>query len=132
MNKERKNLLTFGYGLAEILTFLSVKNGLKHGFGPFHFIFLGLAVILLILTLTYSPWLKEIYIRWMKVAHLIGNTVQFVVLTVIYYLVFTPVSIFLKLTGKDFLGLKIEKEKSSYWNIRPKKVFDPNTYTKQF
>ena len=54
------------------------------------------------------------------------------ILTVIFYLILTPTGFILRLFGKKFLQLKINREKVSYWNMRDKLDFDVNNYENQY
>ena len=68
----------------------------------------------------------------MKVAHFIGDTITAILMMIMFYLVFTPIGIFLRLTGKDLLDRKIDKTIQSYWKLREKTPFDKERCTKQF
>lgn len=54
------------------------------------------------------------YWLWMGVAFVLGNIMSRVLLTLIYFLVFTPIGLFRRLLGKDPLSLS-RPEGSSYW-----------------
>jgi len=60
----------------------------------------------------------------MKVAHFVGNVISSLVLALMFYLVFAPVGIVLRLIGKDLLNRTIEKEKDSYWIRKEKEAFE--------
>jgi hypothetical protein len=95
-------------------------------------VLLALAAFLLFLTIARPESLRPLYTVWMKGAHFIGQTVSVVVLGLIFYLVFAPVGIVLKLLRKDLLDQKIEPQKNSYWQQRPPQPFDPKRYQQQF
>ena len=48
---------------------------------------------------------------------------------ILYFCIFTPVSIFLKILGKDLLDKKIDKSQNSYWIERKKQ---PESMKNQF
>ncbi|MBF0523323.1 MAG: hypothetical protein HQL24_09750 [Candidatus Omnitrophica bacterium] len=132
MNKERKNLLVFGYGLAVILTFIAVRLWMKHGLSLNKVVLLGAAAVFCLLTSINVELIKPVYTNWMKVAHVIGNVVTGLMLTIIFYLVFTPVGIFMKLTGKDPLQEKIDKQAETYWKKKTVGSENPDRYKQQF
>lgn len=89
----------------------------------FALIAFGLAVPLL---------LKPFHFVWMVLAVVLGFIMSRIILTLLFYLVVTPIGLFTRMIGKDFLDLKLEKNKKSYWNIREKKDYDPVSTEKQF
>jgi len=93
---------------------------------------LALAVFVFLVTLKDVEILGPVYRRWMKVAHFVGNVISSLVLALMFYLVFAPVGIVLRLIGKDLLNRTIEKEKDSYWIRKEKEAFDPKRYQQQF
>ncbi len=61
--------------------------------------------------------------------HQIANPV---ILGVLFYLVFTPFGLLLRLLGKEFLRLKREPEANSYWNPRQPPGPEPESMRHQF
>lgn len=55
------------------------------------------------------------YVVWVRVGEIIGGVLSKVILLILFFGVFTPVSIILKLLGKDLLNKKMDKSKQSYW-----------------
>ena len=53
------------------------------------------------------------------VGHWLGIANTYILLTLIYIILFIPLNLFFKMTGKDNLKLKWNKEVSSYWIERP-------------
>ncbi len=132
MNKERKNLIVFGYGLAVILTFFAARGIWKHGADFGTFIFIAAAIIFASVTTMNYEILKPFYIRWMKVAHFIGTVVTTLLLSIIYYVMFGAFGIVLRLLGKDFLDMKLEPSRTSYWIAKEQKDFKKEDFLRQF
>ncbi|MEA3455891.1 MAG: SxtJ family membrane protein [Campylobacterota bacterium] len=59
--------------------------------------------------------LTRFYHLWTKIGGFIGGIISKVILFILYFGVFTPVSFVLKLLGKDLLDKKIDKSQKSYW-----------------
>lgn len=76
--------------------------------------------------------LRPIFIIWMSFAAVMGFVMTRVILSLIFYLIFSPVSITLKIIGKELLQEKIDPGLKSYWIIRDKKVYDPANSEKQY
>ena len=87
-------------------------------------IFIGLGLILPI-------FLKPIYFVWMTFAAILGWVMTRVILSVVFYLIMTPIGLITKLLGEDFLALK-KIESDSYWNYRDSSEELNQDYEKQF
>ena len=68
---------------------------------------------------------------WMHFGLLLGFIISPVVLGVIYFGIFTPISLLMRLFGRDELGLTIKSDQS-FWKIRHESVNDPDTFRQQF
>lgn len=132
MDKEKKNLRVFGYGLALILSVVFVNLWRNHGLQWTHAVLLPGIVTLIFLTAFRRDLLNRFYVRWMQVAHVIGTVVTGVVLSVVFYVVFAPAGVILRLLGKDFLERKLDDHAASYWLERKQEDFNPQRYTQQF
>lgn len=132
MKKEKRDLYVFGYGLAIIILIFVVRHGMKHGMGVFSWIFCGIAAVLTIMTAINVESIKPFYRRWMKVAHFIGTTITATILAVLFYGVFSPVGLVLRLINKDLLDQKIDHKKESYWSKHTQEKFDQERAKQQF
>ena len=132
MEKEQKNLLVFGYGLAVILTMIASRMWMKHGFSPWQLMLLGIAVALCVLTFINVQWIKPLYVRWMRVANIIGHVVSSVVLGFIFYGGFGLIGSILRVLKKDLLNQKITQDAASYWIQRQPDGRDLSRYTRQY
>lgn len=61
-------------------------------------------------------FLGPVYIIWMKFAFILNWINTRLILFVIFYLVFTPIGLIIRLLRKDLLDKKIDKNKESYWH----------------
>lgn len=76
--------------------------------------------------------LKPIQKAWMSVAILMGFVMTRVILSILFFLVTTPMAFAARLFGKQFLNLKIDKSQKSYWNYREMEELKQSDYEKQF
>ena len=93
--------------------------------------FIGGGGVLMMLALLFPILLFPLHKIWMAFAVVMGFVMTRVILSILFYLVITPINLISRLFGKDFLDLKIEKEKKSYWNIRDEEYKQSST-EKQF
>lgn len=75
--------------------------------------------------------LKAFYNVWMKFAHALGWVNTKIILSIVYFLIFTPIALFFRLIGKDPMDRRFESV-DSYWIKRETKVFDQEDYRRQF
>ncbi|MBF0522358.1 MAG: hypothetical protein HQL24_04790 [Candidatus Omnitrophica bacterium] len=132
MNKERKNLLVFGYGLAVILSFIAIRLWIKHGISPIKIILLILAGIFFFISLIKVELIKPFYKKWMVVAETIGNIITHAIFIIIFTFIFSPVGIILRILKKDPLQEKIDIKAKSYWKKKVIHNKDLNRYQQQF
>ena len=132
MDQKKKQLLVFGYGWALILTVIAYRQSVKHGFGPILRFYYLAAAAMLLMTLFKRDWLVEMYNPWMKAMYGIGTIVNAILMTIIFYLIFAPVGLFLRLIGKDLLNRKMDAQAKSYWILRDTKLTNRSRYTQQF
>lgn len=92
----------------------------------------GVSGGLLLSALAAPNLLKPVYKVWMKIAHAIGWFNTRVLLTLIYYVIFTPIGLLARAIGKDLLNTKLEPEATTYWIPREKKEVPPEDYERQF
>ena len=89
----------------------------------------GLFVILAVIAI---PVLRPFHKLWMMLALLMGFVMSRVILTLLYYLVLTPIGLFAKIVGKKFMPLGFDKNASSYWEKRENMVKQQIDYERQF
>ena len=88
-----------------------------------------ISIIFFILGLLNSKLLSPLNSFWIKFGELLGKIIGPVVMAIIYFLILTPISLMVRLFGKDLLGLKFSKQLKTYWIKRKK---DLGSMDKQF
>jgi|TARA_B100000809_G_C15100268_1_gene516639 hypothetical protein len=87
-----------------------------------------------VLSMVYAvvpPLRRWIFVGWIYAAFPIGWTVSHVLLASIYYLVFTPIGLLLRLIKGDPLERQLDPSATSYW--RPhESLRDVRRYFRQF
>jgi len=81
----------------------------------------AIAVILLLLALLTPLWLNPLRLVWDKIGHVLGIINTYVLLTLFYLVILTPLSLIMRLFGKDILKLKRNKN-NTYWESTPPKT----------
>ncbi len=62
--------------------------------------------------------IRPVYVGLMVIAYPIGMVIATVLLSAIYFGMFTPVGLLFRLTGRDLLHRKVDRNATSYWSIR--------------
>ena len=109
------------FGLLFFIVFFIIglwplKNDLE-----LNYIFIGISIIFLILGLMNSKILTPLNKIWVKFGEFLGRIIAPIVMAIIYFFILTPISLILRIFGKDLLNLKFSKEKS-YWAKREKNI----------
>ena len=81
------------------------------------FLLCALAVILLVVTHLRADALAPLNRLWMKFGLLLGRIVSPIVLGVLFFGLFTPISLLMKAIGRDELRLKVAN-RTSHWKER--------------
>jgi saxitoxin biosynthesis operon SxtJ-like protein len=77
------------------------------------------------------PLRKPLYLGWIYATFPIGWTISHLLLALIYYLIFTPVGLAMRLFGRDPLQRRFDREAPTYW-IEHNPAGDPARYFRQF
>ena len=94
---------------------------LKNG-ESLNFYFIIASVVFLILGLVNSKLLSPLNKSWIKLGEILGIIIAPIVMALVYFAILTPISIIVRVFGKDLLGLKFLKEKDTYWIKRKKNL----------
>ena len=76
--------------------------------------------------------LKPIHRPWMMLALVMGWLMTRVILSLLFYLILSPIAILARLSGKTFLDLKWPDQRDSYWRNREDGIPDKSHYENQF
>jgi hypothetical protein len=95
----------------------------------------GIAVIAVSVAVAVIGLIKPratapLYAAWMLAAFPIGWVMSYVMASIVYFLVVTPIGLLARLFGHDGMGRKFKPEAESYWTeTQPS---DPKRYFRQF
>lgn len=90
----------------------------------------GIGVVLLVCGLVYPPILRGPSALWWRFSRLLGYVNARVLLTLMFSLVFVPISLLWRLTGKDPLARR--REQWAGWSPYPARYRDRHHYTRMF
>ena len=88
-----------------------------------------LSLLFLILAIVNSKFLIPLNKIWIKFGEILGLIISPIIMALVYFIILTPISLIVRIFGKDLLGLKFLKKQDTYWIKREKKL---GTMKKQF
>ena len=87
-----------------------------------------LSFIILIIVFFKPSLLRTLNKIWIKLGELLGKLIAPIIMALVFFIIVTPISFFVRILGKDLLMLKFSKN-NSYWIKRQKNI---TTMDKQF
>ena len=118
INIKNKNNITFGILFFILFLVIGLYPLKSDGVIKIWSIFLSLGF--LIITFINPNLFTFLNKLWIKFGILLGKIISPIIMGLVFFLVVTPVGIFVKILKKDVMGLK--GEKSSYWINREDKL----------
>lgn len=110
------------FGLLFFIVFLAIGLWpLTKGEGV-HIYLILISIIFLVLGLINSKILSPLNKIWIKFGELLGIVIAPIVMAIVYFVVLTPISLIVRIFGKDLLGLKFLKKQDTYWIKRKKNL----------
>ena len=82
---------------------------------------LTVSLIFLVLGLLNSKLLSPFNLIWVKFGEALGRIIAPIAMGVVYFIIITPIGLFMRLIGKDLLRTKFSKN-NSYWIKREKNI----------
>ena len=118
--------ITFAVVFALVAAWLYWRG---HRWAPYA---LGVSGAFAVLAFVLPKVLHPLNVVWMKFGLLLSMIVSPIVLGVIYLVLFVPVGLFFRLTGRDALNRKFDKARASYWIDRAPPGPDGKSFPQQF
>ena len=128
---DRKELRTFGLSLGVVCLVWAGVFYWRGRTGPIPWL-LGASPLLMLLAAVAPMALRPLHSVWIPAARGLANALTWLLLTAVFYLVFTPYGMIARILGKDPLERKIDRDRSSYWIARDDGKFDPNRLDRQY
>jgi len=110
---------SFGYLFFGVFLALAIWVYVKNQ--NLNFWLIGTSLVFLVLTLIKSKLLDVLNDLWIKFGELLGKIVAPIVMSIVFFLIVTPIGLILKIVKKDLLKLKFNNDKS-YWIEKSKTI----------
>ena len=94
------------------------------------YVFAAISITLFFITLVKADLLLYPNKLWIQFGLLLGMIISPIVLGVLFFVLFTPTAIIMKLYGRDELRIKFKKS-TSYWIVRENQI-NSDSFSNQF
>ena len=105
------------FGILFCIVFLLIAIWPLISSNPIRYWAIVLSITFLILGVVNSKLLSPLKDYWIKLGEILGKVIAPLVMSLVFFIILTPIGLILRLFGKDLLKLKKNK-KSSYWLSR--------------
>ncbi len=95
------------------------------------YFFLIISIIFFIITIFKADLLLPLNKLWMRFGFTLGLIINPIVLGIIFFLIFTPIGLIMRLFKRDELRIKIKK-RDSHWKLRSEKGDSIDLFKQQF
>ena len=119
MKQKNKNR---SFGLLFFVVFLALALWLLFKNGEINLYLISIGLIFLVLGLLNSKILTPLNKAWVKLGEILGRIIAPIVMAIVYFLILTPISLLVRLSGKDLIGMKFSNDIKSYWVKRKKNL----------
>ena len=120
----------FGFFFTVIFTIISIYFFFYDNYNT-AYIFVVISIIFFVITILKADLLLPLNKLWMRFGFILGLIINPVVLGIIYFLVFTPTGLIMRLFKRDELRIKLKK-RNSYWKLRSKRDVNVDLFKQQF
>ena len=109
------------FGLLFFLVFMILGLWPLKNSGNLNYYFIGISVVFLFLGIINSKLLSPFNKTWIKLGEILGLIIAPIVMFMVYFIFLTPISLIVRMFGKDLLNINFNKRLDSYWVKRKKK-----------
>jgi len=113
----KTELRNFGFIWAFVFAIFAFLPLLKHHEIKLWALYISLAFFAVSIFYPQIYQTTKFYPAWIKFGGLIGKLNSKIIIAAMFYLLFFPIGLIIKISGKDLLNKKIDKEKESYFII---------------
>lgn len=130
INTDRKTLKRFGLTMSVLLLIVAALLFFRQR--QVYLLFYVTALLFLISGLLAPDKLKSVYILWMRFAYGLSWVNTRIVLTLVFFIIFTPLGLIMRLFRRDPLERKLNRQEGSYWKDYQQTGLGASGYQRQF
>lgn len=111
----RKQIRQFGLLVGTVLILIGLWQWRQGSFETGRLVLWSVGGFLVLAGLTAPMILKPLYAVWMKLAHALAWLNTRIIISLLFFLVITPIGFIMRLIKRDLLNEKINQGAKSYW-----------------
>jgi hypothetical protein len=119
-DQSRRKLRKFGLVVGGVFGLIAAWLAIRHRFGLKLEIVGAISAALIVMALLAPMLLAPIEWAWSKIGGVLGFVNTRILLTLIFFVVLTPIALVLRLLGRDPLERRFDKQSKSYWREHAK------------
>ena len=123
---------SFGITFAVVLALLGALSYWHRGVSNTFYVVLVLSAVFAIVTATAPRLLRPLNLIWLKFGLLLHKVVNPVIMGILFFGVFAPMGIMMRLIGIDLLRLKRKPSSETYWIVRRDESIADSSMKNQF
>jgi hypothetical protein len=131
-NPTRRQLNQFGFVWLGFLALFGAIARFKLGEPTVAVVLWVAAVVVPVVGWLVPPFMRAVFLGMSYAAWPIGFAVSHVILALVYYLVFTPVGLAMRIFRYDPMKRRFDDAAQSYWVVRDPAATPPKRYFRQF
>ena len=132
IKSDKKELRKFGITVGVVLVLIGFAFQLIWDNYTIYMVLGIIGAFLIFFGILIPAALLPVQKAWMILAVVLGFIMTRVILSILFYLIVTPIGFVAKIVGKDFLNKKIDKTKKTYWHKRENKKYQRIYTERQF
>jgi saxitoxin biosynthesis operon SxtJ-like protein len=130
LDRSPRALRRFGFTVGSVILFLGSVLLWRHL--SVGWLVISIGTVLLLAAAFVPTMLQWVHGPWMIVSFLLGWIVSGIVLTLVFFLVVTPLGLLQRLFGKNAIDAGFKADAPSYWRARKTAASTPEEYERQF
>ena len=120
MKNKKNNNRSFGLLFFVVFLIIGLYPLYNENNPKIYFIILSLPF--LVLGLLDSKILTPFNKAWIKLGEFLGMIIAPIIMAIVYFFILTPISLVVRLFGKDLLNIKFNNKLDTYWTDRKKNL----------
>jgi len=132
LDLSKKNLTKFAITIAIVFFVIGILIFWKGSAKENGYYLLTIAALFLVSGILMPKILSSVYKIWMGIAFTLGWFMTRLILSIMFYLIFTPIGVCIRLFGGDLLNKKFDRDTKSYWIKRKQTSFEKVKYEHLF
>lgn len=134
IDASRRALRSFGLLVGAVFLAIAGVVFWRHNWitGTTEGVLAGIGAVLVLFGWIYPLALRPVYYVWMGLALVLGYVMTRIILTIVFYVVVTPIGLIRRMLGHDSMNRELRPEQATYWLKKTYPDESPNRLEKLY